>query len=322
MKVHSGLSSIIVVSTIMVAVGIIPARTRADVSVAVKPISFNLEVDPGDSTTQKLTLENTGTEQLPLAVKVFRFEPDDTPEAAPQLVSNDGNPYAGKVKIELSPSQLILQPREEREIKLRLTAATDAQPGTYLLAITPEYNPSLIKPDGSAINVGSSTKSRIVVPVVTLVKGKVNYQGSIKKFSVTQSADRKGPVQFNLEFLNSGLVHYQAKTKFVIMNGGKQINTIEIEPKIILPGRSRTISYRYEKYLAPGNYTARAFVSYGTDFKKIATATTTFTVGGLGIKTIVTTGGIVLAGLVILFSMGRGKRRSTRREKPIRRRGR
>lgn len=113
---------------------------RAQLAVEVSPLRVELQTAPGGTTTQAVTLDNSGKEAVRVRARItdWGLTRDGTPqfEGVPE-----GGPFSATAWVRVAPPELILEPGKPGIIRFSLAVPADASPAGYRSAILFEFLP-------------------------------------------------------------------------------------------------------------------------------------------------------------------------------------
>jgi P pilus assembly chaperone PapD len=112
----------------------------AQVSIEVSPLRVELKAQPGGTTTQAVTIANTGAE----AVRV-RAELSDwflSRDGSPQFVDATDKTYSATVWTRLAPPEQTIEPGREAIVRFSVTIPASVPPAGYRTGILFEFGPA------------------------------------------------------------------------------------------------------------------------------------------------------------------------------------
>jgi hypothetical protein len=254
------------VALLAAAAGASPAQ--AAVSVSLRPVKFVLDLAPGASYSDSLVVTNSGEQPLSVTPSFEDFVP--TGEANINFVKHAGPGTSLVDWLSIDRQQIVLQPKEERKVPFTINVPANAAPGGHFAVFF--FNASDQAASTTPAGAGVGILPRIGSLVMVAVPGDVSKAGSIKSFTGPKFIQR-GPVQFQVEFQNSGSVHYQPEGKVTMRNiFGSTVAEGSLEGLFVFPGTSRTM-----KALVPaeryywGPYIAELKAKDGAGVEHVAT---------------------------------------------------
>ena len=117
----------------------------AQVSVEVSPLRVELQAQPGSSTTQAITLNNSGGEPLRVRARVTDWEL--ARDGSPQFESaREGGPFSASDWVRIAPPEQLLEAGKEGIVRFSLAVPGDVAPGGYRTAVMFEFLPAAAPP--------------------------------------------------------------------------------------------------------------------------------------------------------------------------------
>lgn len=134
------------------------APAGAQTSVEVSPLRVELQVVPGATSTQAITLTNTGKESV--RVRAVLMDWDLSRDGAPQFEGvPEGGRYTAKDWLRIAPPELVVEPGKEAVVRYSLAVPQGVDPAGYRAAVLFEFGPAGGDPVARARSV--QLKSRI-----------------------------------------------------------------------------------------------------------------------------------------------------------------
>ena len=236
-------------------------------ALGVTPAIVELVIEPEKTSESSVTVFNVTNFPLPIKGTVKNFVPKE------EIPPNSQNIFDASAWIKIEPSDFILQPLEEKKIKISIAPPKNAEPGGHYATI---YFQPLI-PEEVLSYQSSHITSRIGVLTLLIVKGDINETitlGNVDYKKFTQY----GPKIFTLKFKNEGNVHIAPSGKLIIKNiRGKVTERISMPNKIVLPQTVREVQVeRNGRFLLPGKYKIEMALTYGSEKREIKSKPYTF----------------------------------------------
>jgi hypothetical protein len=177
-------------------------------------------------------------------IKSFRFN-DDGKEI--ELFDDENNILVNSWLKSLKSSNFKLEPGEEGKATFLVTVPYIVDSRGYYAAIYfvgKNNNGETFRSDDSLVLLGVEEKASNV-----LLRG-----GEIRSLMVPERV-YYGPVDFGIEFENTGKIHYKTKGEIEIFNIlNKKVKSIPIEEKNILPGSRISLSPGWDRKYLIGKY--------------------------------------------------------------------
>ena len=229
-------------------------------TVTVIPPQKEVEVIPGETTVETLKIRNDSTETqiLKITVKDFVVTNDS---GTPIIIEEDSedNRWAASNWIQVSPTQVKLEPGELKGVQLIVNTPKNATPGGHYAAVL--YSPDLtntVNQTGSVIDPRTGTLVYIKVP------GDIKEDAKVTKFKVP-SFQEYGPVNILSTITNLSDIHITPIGKVSIKGWlGRKIADLALDQTNIFPYTSRDFENILNKKWLFGRYQAQLNAGYGT----------------------------------------------------------
>lgn len=227
----------------------------------ISPFLIEVDVEPGKSSLNRITLTNTSDQPLPVDISIQDFVPNEHGDGASFLESGQQSDprfsIAEWITIVKQP-QFIIEPRQQTTVEFTIEPPAEAEPGTHYGGILFSYR-------HRSVEDASVTVTQKAGTLVLANLGVAHQLGSITNFHAQPSLDF-GEVKFLLSFYNQGNVHVKPKGELQIENMlGRQVGSVLInkDAAIVLPEAQRSFEGSWKPGWRFGRYTAQAVMYYG-----------------------------------------------------------
>ena len=248
---------------------------------SVSPQIFEMDVFPGETISQKITIGNLSEVSLPIIVRVVDFTAEeDSGEMIFDEASQDPS-VASRKWFEIENPNLILEPGERRKVLFSINVPENAEPrGYYSVMIFEPRLPSFYfeetgEATGEVIPVQPRAIPVVGVLFLTSIKTlalepEIEQKLEVVEFSlpkeerlvtlenfvsklignVAQAAQititKKSPKNFVLRIKNNDIYHIKPSGKVLIYNWfGKKVGESKIPQRTILPGKTRSFPVEF-----------------------------------------------------------------------------
>jgi P pilus assembly chaperone PapD len=120
------------------------APAAAQTSVEVSPLRIELKAEPGGTTTQAITVSNTGPQ--PVRVRATISDWHLSRDGAPQFVEATDAKYSASGWVRVAPPEIVVDAGKEATVRFTLTVPAGTSPAGYRTGILFEFSP----PSGAA----------------------------------------------------------------------------------------------------------------------------------------------------------------------------
>jgi len=228
--------------------------------ITISPLTFDINVNPGETLTNYITLTNT--DSFPLSLTISAQDFTAIGEQGGVLIDEGIPPeISAKSWIIFDANSFVLGPAESKEVQFTLNVPLEAEPGGKYI--------SVIASTGLTVNEGTAvgTAQKVGALLLIRVAGEVQEKLSVKSFDAPEFLEY-GPVPFRLRFENTGTVHVRPAGLLIIKNvRGKKVAEISLPQKRVLPQTIRLIGEEqgllWDMRWGLGKYTADVTAVYG-----------------------------------------------------------
>lgn len=296
-------------------VGKVSAQTAGN-GIKVSPVRTEITMNPGESRTISLTVQNiTSTSSEYQAIVNDMVAKGENGQAALILEADQYAPsHSLKRYISTIPNTLI-EAGKYKEVKATITIPKNAAGGGY-------YGAVRFVPAGTQIDKNVTLSASVASIILVRVNGDVTENMVIDSFDVRKGANGLGGSSFFttnkglysvVRFSNKGNVHEQPFGKIRLLKGSKVLQETEInksDPRgNVLPDSVRRFDTELTKIGAFGKYTVQGNFGYGAN-GQLLSATTSFWVVPLPL--IVAVLGLIVVVLALIFVVPKAIKRYNR----------
>jgi hypothetical protein len=245
----------------------------------IAPPVITLTADPGQTIKTTISLRDVSSTPLVVTNEVNDFTAAGL-DGTPNLMIDEETTGPYSLKEWVSPiSQILLKPREVKQVPVTINVPKDASPGAHYGVIRFTGTPPDLE------DTGVSLSASLGALVLLKVNGAVKEELSLAKFFATHN-DQPGPlfegapIKFNTHVKNNGNMFEAPTGNITIKNMfGKTIAAVNLnlEKRYVLPDSTREFSGMLDKSVIGdkmlfGRYTAQLKLTYGTDKKTLESA--------------------------------------------------
>ena len=235
----------------------------------VGPGKTELTIKPGESRKMELMVTNRMGDE-----RIFKFETEDTvgtadPGQTVKLLGDERGPYTLKDYIIYPVESFVLKHNERARIPVTVTVPVDAEPGGLYgsLIVT-----TASKSAESNVTSEAVPQSAVVTRIGTLffvtVPGDIEIGGALKSFTTLPNKNffTSGPINFQLLFENTGLLHLSPYGEMRITNMlNEEVGFVELDPWFTMPNSLRSREVQWTREFLIGRYTAVVQINRGYD---------------------------------------------------------
>jgi len=238
--------------------------------ITISPLTFDINVNPGETVTNYITLTNT--DSFPLSLTISAQDFTAIGEQGGVLIDEGIPPeISAKSWMIFDANSFVLSPAESRKVQFTLNVPLEAEPGGKYI--------SVIASTGLTVNEGTAvgTTQKIGSLLLIRVAGDVVEKLSVKSFGTPEFLEY-GPIPFSLRFENTGTVHVRPAGLLIIKNvRGKKVAEISLPQKRVLPQTIRLIDESqglvWDVKWGFGKYTADITAVYGSANESLSVST-------------------------------------------------
>ena len=241
----------------------VPGTSSADLALDVSPVKYELQVPAGTARTIPITVTNGGDAVIHVQATLSDF-----------TVGRDGNyeflapgkaPYSMANWISVNPREFDLQPKAFQQVRFSIAVPAGVS-GEYSEIVFFTTRPTR-HPGGVAIAERVASKLYQIVPDTARFAGEID--------DVTAKTDGAGE-KYLVAFRNTGNAHVYLNGRVEVKKDGQTVERIPMTKDMLVERNGKRLIEASGQRLAPGQYTATAFVDYGG--QNLIAGQTTFTV--------------------------------------------
>lgn len=239
---------------------LVSAPAAAQVSVEVSPLRVELQTRPGGSTTQAITLSNSGKD--PIRVRARLSDWDLARDGAPQFEGvAAGSPFSATAWVRIAPPEQVIAPGAEATVRFSLTVPADVDAAGYRTGILFEFLPPTTDPIGRGREV--QFRSRIA----TLIYVNIGQPPAVAE--LTDLRVRAGAVETHViaTLKNGGRRTVRTKGSLVLYDASNAaVRTIAVPDVPLLPESEREVAipaFETAQPLPPGDYRIELKIDVG-----------------------------------------------------------
>lgn len=210
-----------------------PAAAQS--SVEVSPLRVELKAAAGGTTTQAVTVTNTGKEAIRVRATVSDWHLSR--DGSPQFVEAADTRYSASAWIRVAPPEVVIDAGRESIVRFTLTVPTDASPAGYRTGILFEFSPAggTPIPQGREVQV----KSRIA----TLIYANVGEPPANIELTDLQARIRPGnPAQIVAVMRNAGKRTVRTRGTLTLYDKSGAVVSQTVVPEVpLLPESEREV---------------------------------------------------------------------------------
>ncbi len=197
--------------------------------IRVSPVILNITLSPGKSYEYDLKVDNLLSSPLPVRAVLDNFEPTDEDNSAQTQIS----PLVSWITYD--PKDMIIPAKTQKIIHLKVNIPSRVPVGGYYATL---YLEPVLPSQRTAQTTSIHTRIGVIMLANIGVPG-LTRQAEIIQFSFDKWLYEKGPVKLTFRTKNLSLYHFSAKPFVILKPLFGPARKLEIEEKIILPGKSR-----------------------------------------------------------------------------------
>jgi len=229
-------------------------------ALGVSPAILELVLDPGKKSESKVTVINVTNFPLPIKAMAKNFNLNE------EILGEEKEIFDASSWIKIEPADFILQPLENKEIKITVSTPKKAPPGGHYATVyfQPLIPVEVLSPQTTYL------AAKVGILNFFIVRGEIKEKMIISNFEVLKTSRQFGPVDLKFNLINEGNVHLSPSVEASFFNSrGKKIETIKINPVTVLPKTSRALEISWPKKYLFGKYFAQVNILYGSEHQKL-----------------------------------------------------
>lgn len=238
-----------------------PAVTGGSGISAIPPrLEATVEPDGVNTYTLKVRNESPNPREINISLRDFIVTDNQgTPNFLEDLQSIN-NRWSASSWIQVSPSQLTLEPGETKSLTITIMPPLNALPGGHYAAVI--YSPESFSLYNAT--TGSSVQTNVGTLLYITIPGEINQNASITSFSAPRFSEF-GPIDFATTIKNSSDIHIQPVGTITVKNWfGRKTGQVSLDGTNIFPYTTRDFQNTLDKKWLFGRYQADLKATYGS----------------------------------------------------------
>jgi hypothetical protein len=231
------------------------------------PVSFDLNIDKGQTSTGTLHLDNNTGQTQEINVGIENFTAQG--EQGEVTLTNEDSQYALAKWITVSPNHITIANNGRADFTYTIHVPEGAEPGGHFGSLV-----FSTVPPKSAGSTGAVVSQSVGSLFLVRVPGDVKENAVIESFKTDKPFYSNGPVNFIIRVKNNSSVHVKPIGVITITNEltGRK-NVVGVAGENVLPGAIRQIPAQWEQKFLLGKYQAVANLNYGSKNLPVAYST-------------------------------------------------
>jgi hypothetical protein len=315
------LSVLVVLSSAPVLAATTNTNTVPGSGLSISPLHNQLTLDPGQSTTIKVSVKNITRNDVVAKAYVNDFRSDNN-TGNPVIITDPNKQLQTSIKKFVHPADIPLAVGEKKEITVPVTIPAGATPGAYYGII--RYR--AIPVGSQAPKEGEVSLSASVGTIVLIqVKGDLKERAQLSALKIYNN-DKSGTIFFKkpnkagVEVANLGNSFLQPFGKVTVSDmSGKEVYSYEVnnnQPRAnVLPGSKRIFIDPIKNINKPGRYTVNASIAIGNGSDVLVSQKTIWYLTGGFLVAIIAILAILIALTLFAYRQYRKSRRHTKRSR-------
>jgi GxxExxY protein len=238
-------------------------KGQEKITLGVSPLILELDAFLGEEISKEIKVTNKSEVPVPILARVLDFSAKDE---TGEIIFGEGE-SPSRSWFEVEPKYFILNPKEFKNVNVKISVPKDALIGGYYSVLffepqLPSYyfqeeKPKAIPIVGVLFMVSVKTLSLEAPkgPKLEMVEFSLPKEERMVKLenffaSIAKAAEikivEKSPSKFTLRIKNNDIYHLKPEGKILIYNFfGKKVGEAEVEKQTILPGKTRSFSVNF-----------------------------------------------------------------------------
>ena len=232
----------------------------AQISVEVAPLRVELQTGPGGSTTQAISVSNTGKEAVRVRARLSDW--DLSRDGTPQFEGVPENgAYSGTAWVRIAPPEVVIDPGKEGTVRFTLTVPAATQPAGYRSSILFEFLPA----SGDPVAKGREVQFRS--RIATLIYVNVGQPPAHIELTDLRIRPLKDETQIIAILNNTSKRTVRTKGTLTLYDSaGKTVRETAVPDVPLLPEREREVAIpaiEIAKPLPAGEYRVEVKIDVG-----------------------------------------------------------
>jgi hypothetical protein len=244
-----------------------PVFAQTKLGFSVSPPSFELSVNPGDTISNTVRIENLNPEMIKIKAIPRSFVTYG--EGGQVAINSEESSFSIINWLQMEKSEIEIRPNSFGIFNFKLNVPKNAEPGSHYGAIVF----STVN-DGKNMGSGAYVSQEIGSLILVKLPGDIYEKVDLLNFTMQENPVRNDDLKFSAHLENTGNIHVKPYGYIAIYNLiGQKVKTVEVLGRNILPG-SKRIFEETVKFNGFGLYNAELTLLYSGGGKLIHGKTT------------------------------------------------
>lgn len=240
---------------------IVAGIADASNGVQISPVTYNFEINPGETKASTVTITNRENEALNyiMETEIFKQSDESGVPSFSRVEPGEGvSSFIDWVVFEAGSETGTVEPKQVKVVNFTITVPENAEPGGHYGAIFARQ----VKKNAEG-KTEVAVAARVGTLILISIPGDVDNSVKVLEFKSPKFIWR-GPVVFKLRVENTGSVHYDSKGTANIKNIIGKSTTLEMGTHTILPGSVRAYEASWNNKYPFGYYKITPTATDGT----------------------------------------------------------
>jgi P pilus assembly chaperone PapD len=256
---RSSAKALAVLLCLLLSLHILSLPSSAGVTMMVSPTMIDLTLNTGDTSTQEISIRNTGDE--PTRVRVYAMDFSIDRENNYTFSDPGHESYSCASWLGIEESDFDLGPAETKHVEVTISVPQEVEPGGHYAALFFETIPTETQP-GVSVAIAGRIPSLFYLTIPGVTDADIFANAEITSLMLPGWVDG-GPVEIGAVVRNTGNVHLTIAAKAYFTDfRGRQAGEIDLGQTIVLPGAERAITGTWGKTPFIGPTQATIVIGY------------------------------------------------------------
>jgi P pilus assembly chaperone PapD len=237
---------------VLAALLALPLTASADVSIVLSPTKIDLTVSTGETSSQGISLRNTGDE--PTTVRVYAMDFSIDRENNYTFSEPGHESYSCASWLGVGETEFELGPGAAKEVEVTISVPQQVEPGGHYAALFFETVPADTEP---GVSVAGRIPSLFYLTIPGVTDADITANAEITSLQLPGWVDG-GPVEVGAVVRNAGNVHLTVASRASFTDfRSRQGGEIDLGQTIVLPGAERVIAGTWDNtpFIGPARVT-------------------------------------------------------------------
>jgi hypothetical protein len=230
-------------------------------ALSIYPSIFELNSKVNAVTTEEIMVKNNSNLAIPVQIEMLDYTVDE--QGTPSYFT-DSERYSAKSWVTVTPSDLILNPNEERTLSLKFTVPENALPGSHFATILfkPTLPPSYFTAE--SVHVVGYIGAIAAINIASDSQGQVPDYLVIRSVNVVENKEQSNKLAVEKVISNKDYYYHKVDGRVKVTDlFGNTVEEVPFEDLTLLPDKTLSVENELNKTYFIGRFKVETYINDG-----------------------------------------------------------